>query len=266
MACLALSASGVDPRRWAKGLAWLANIQRGDGSVPATADENSPGWPTSLAVLAWRSERATQDTSYQRHIEPAVAWLLQTRGLRLAPESATMLGHDTTLQGWPWVQDTHSWVEPTSYALLALRATGNACHPRAREGVKLLLNRALPSGGWNYGNTRVFGNALRPFPVTTGIALAALAGEPDASSIKASRAYLTEALSGVRSPLTVGWGLIGLTAWDSRPPQAEDWLARCAARTMAGQPNHLQDALLLLAGAGEVFPTQANVRSPHGSV
>ena len=60
---------------------------------------------------------------------------------------------------------------------MALRAAGRASHPRVREAVRLLCDRALDEGGWNYGNTRVFANTLQPFPATTGIALTALAGE-----------------------------------------------------------------------------------------
>ena len=74
---------------------------------------------------------------------------------------------------------THSWVEPTAINVLALRSADQAGHPRCREAVKLLLDRQLPEGGWNYGNTTVLGHVLRPQVQPTGLALAALAGETD---------------------------------------------------------------------------------------
>ena len=89
------------------------------------------------------------------------------------------VGHDTTLQGWPWVVGTHSWVEPTAISMFALRSAGQAGHPRCREAVKLLLDRQLPAGGWNYGNTTVLGHVLRAQVQPTGLALAALADETD---------------------------------------------------------------------------------------
>jgi hypothetical protein len=85
------------------------------------------------------------------------------------------MGHNGMLVGWPWVSGTHSWVEPTSLALLAMGREGRAGHPRAREGVRVLIDRAIPGGGWNVGNTVVFGTRLRPSPGPSGLALLALA-------------------------------------------------------------------------------------------
>ena len=39
----------------------------------------------------------------------------------------------------------------------------------------MIIDRALPHGGWNYGNKVVFGHELRPQPGPTGMALLALA-------------------------------------------------------------------------------------------
>jgi hypothetical protein len=262
MVCLALDACGVDPKRWAAGLGWLAKVQREDGRVPITAGMTSPAWTTGLAVLAWRGAQASRGFDYERNVEKAVGWLLGVKGMTLHSASAGMLGHDMALAGWPWVRDTHSWVEPTSYAVLALRAVGKADHPRTREAVRLLVDRTLPDGGWNYGNTRVFDKVLRPFPVTSGIALMALAGESSGKHIEQSIAYLERSLERVRSPLSLGWGLLGLTAWRARPGRADDWLAECATRTAKGQPNNLQDALLLLASV----KTSPFIGTPAGAI
>jgi hypothetical protein len=159
-----------------------------------------------------------------------------------------MYDHDTMLVGWPWVGETHSWLEPTGFAVLALRARGEEGHPRVREAVKLISDRALPDGGWNYGNPRVFGKTLHPFPATTGIALAALAGESRSTEVEAGIRYLVTALPRVRAPLSLGWGLIGLQAWDAMPDDAESWMAR-AAKQLAGRPvNPHYLAMLLIAG------------------
>ncbi len=263
LACLALSARGVEPKTWGKGLAWLATVQQEDGSVPVSSGIPGPAWSTGLAVLAWLQAGGQEEGRYAAHIKKATGWLLATRGIRLSPNTE-VYGHDVTLQGWPWVKDMHSWVEPTSYAILALRAVGQAGHPRVREGARVLLDRALPDGGWNYGNKRILANTLRPFPATTGIALSALAGEPSGPATGRSITYLTQVLQGVRTPLTVGWGLIALTAWNARPAAADDWLARSAARAADGQPNTLHDALLLLAGLERCPLAPATPRKTHG--
>jgi hypothetical protein len=153
------------------------------------------------------------------------------------------------LVGWPWVAGTHSWVEPTAYAVLALRAAGKSEHARVREAVELILDRALPEGGWNYGNRRIFDNVLRPFPATTGVALAGLIKEPRDDRIDVAIDYLGRALQRVRAPLSLAWGLIGLRAWKAQPPDAEAWLAQCASRVAEHPAAPQHDALLLLAGS-----------------
>ena len=140
-------------------------------------------------------------------------------------------------------------MEPTAYAILALRAKGYADHPRLREGVELLLDRALPDGGWNYGNTKTLGQILQPFPCTTGIVLTALALEPGNNKIDESIRYLTHELSRIRSPLSLSWGLMGLSAWDARPRQARGWLRESVNRIKDREPNALHAAMILLADA-----------------
>ena len=92
---------------------------------------------------------------------------------------------------WPWVLGTHSWIEPTAFNVLALKAAGRGEHPRTREAVRLLVDRLLPTGGCNYGNTTVLGQQLRPHLAPTGLVLLSLAGEQiNDSRIAKSLAYL----------------------------------------------------------------------------
>ncbi|MEK7757853.1 MAG: hypothetical protein AAB385_11645, partial [Planctomycetota bacterium] len=283
LACLALSARGMEADafqasrspnhssadrriRLIGGLALLARLQRPDGSVSVALNIESPCWPTGLAVLAWSFSDSIADPPsadpnahpptadwgclaaprYRPQTEKAVDWLLHSSGKPIAP-NPTVYGHDTTLRGWSWVENTHAWVEPTAYAILALRGAGKGEHPRVREGIQMVLDRAIPNGGWNYGNPRVYKNTLRPFPGPTGIALTALAGQPSDSRIEAGIAYLSHELRRVRSPMSLGWGLIGLTAWGRRPDEASVWLEECARRALCSAPNAMYDALLLLA-------------------
>ena len=175
LASLALAAEHSSAEHISGALHWLAQRQLADGSVTPTAELDEPKWPTALALLGWMNCGSTHSNKYRNEIDRATDCLLAMKGRAL--KTSPYVDHDVSLIGWPWVQGTHSWVEPTSYAICALRAKGLAEHARVREGVKILLDRALPDGGWNYGNSRVFDNTLRPFPATTGVALVALAGE-----------------------------------------------------------------------------------------
>jgi len=246
LACMALSHTLEARDAVQHGLDWLAHYQRSDGGVPIAADIAAPCWPTGLAVLAWLQPPDAGPSPYHGHVEQAISWLCRTEGLTL-PRNAKVLGHDTTLIGWPWVQGTHSWLEPTAYATWALRQAGLAQHRRTREGVAVLLDRVVEGGGWNYGNRRVYGKALRPFPATTGLVLRALASEPRHEAIDRSIRYLTNELRTVRVPMSLGWGLIGLGAWRACPPESAQWLAECAQRITVNEASPVYEALLLMA-------------------
>jgi len=281
LAALALLAQGraadAEPK-----LRWLAERQAADGSVGITATEAAPGWPTPLAVLAWargtrdgasadRSltkgedsatslSRLPQRPRWSRHIHRATDWLLRTEGKQVPPSGE---GHDTTLIGWPWVDGTHSWVEPTALAILALKATGRGGHPRTREAVRLLLDRLLPDGGCNCGNTVVFGQTLVPQVQPTGLALLALAGEHDPSCrIERSIEYLWRALDEHTTPASLAYGLLGLAAHGRECCMSEEWLAAAAAVALKRQ-SALEMALLLLGAAGPsslLVQPRANLR------
>jgi hypothetical protein len=160
------------------------------------------------------------------------------------------IGHDPTIPGWSWVDGTASWLEPTALAVLALRRAGRDDHPRARDGRRLILDRALPAGGWNYGNTTVFGTELRPQPGPTGLALLALAGPGDRPpAVARALRYLADELPTTRSALALGWGLMGLRAWGEWPDGASAWLAESSHRNLDRPDAAPRLAYLLLASS-----------------
>jgi hypothetical protein len=204
LAILALEASGTEARDLLPLRRLLTRWQSTTGAVLVDPAMPQAYWPTGWAVLAWRNEPALTAPRAR-----AIHFLRVACGTRL-PRSEGQLGHDPTLVGWPWIGGTHSWVQPTSLALLALDAERGDGEDRVAEAVRLLLDRQLPDGGWNYGNTRVFRNTLRPLPEDTGYALAALRPHADARRI--------------RAPAALAWSLLGLAAWGRRPDSAGDWI------------------------------------------
>ncbi len=259
LGALALSAHDHSPDLVHAALSGLAEQQRSDGGVPITDRVSNPRWPTALALLAWvRAGQGVPGNALERARSEAVNYLLRHHGKSL-PRSP-LFGHDPRLVGWSWVDGTHSWVEPTSQAVTALKASGLHEHERVRAGVRLLLDRCLPHGGWNYGNTRVMHNVLRPFPATTGVALTALAGEPRSREVVRSLAYLREVAPSLRAPVSLGWTILGLRVWGSAPTEALEWLERCALEPGRRPPDPVHDALLLLAAAER--PVLADVVDP----
>ena len=232
----------------------LAASQLEDGRVSVSSSDPGSFWPTSLAILAWHGS-----SKYAKHESRATDFLLRTTGKHWEKQENSPLAHDTSIQGWPWMQDTHSWVEPTSLSILALRITGMGEHERIREGVRMLMDRQLPSGGWNHGNTLTFGTEQFPQADCTGIALNALAGEVPKTDVEKSVKYLRTQVTRLRTPLSLGWGILGLAAWGRRPGQATAWLGECLARQdLFGSYDTTLLSLLLIAlegrsGLGSMF-------------
>jgi hypothetical protein len=238
---------------------WLAEQQTASGAVGVRAGESQPGWPTSLAVVAWNVvDRRRWETSVRR----AVDWLLSHRGKSI-PRSEHF-GHNSELVGWAYAENTHSWVEPTALAVLALAAAGRRDEPALGEAVTLLLDRQLPSGGWNYGNTYVLGQLIRPHLQPTGLALLALAAAGVSGSAVAHSVDWLSAQLGPQTPVqSLAWSLLGLRAQGRLPVEADGWLetageallngtkagGRSAAPQASSAPSY-RLALLALAAKG----------------
>jgi hypothetical protein len=227
---------------------WLEAMQQPGGSLGISPALPSPGWSTPYASLLWQTLGG--HTEARRR---AADWLLAQHGDPVSADESSkvkVLGHDPNLIGWSWIAGTHSWLEPTALAIMALAREGLAAHPRALEGVVLLRDRALSHGGWNYGNTTVFGRELRPQPAPTGLALVALSHVPGRDRprcIDRALTYLQRTLVDVRAPSSLGWGVLGLRSWNACPHVADTWLAESWSLHEAARDGTAGLALLLLA-------------------
>jgi hypothetical protein len=162
---------------------FLLHAQNPNGSWPAFAGDDTHGaWVTSLAVMALHDVVPAIPARLQ-----GVHWLVDCTGkesnwfwkwkFRTADRHVRF---DPDKFGWPWFPDTVSWVVPTAFAVLALNQLPCPCGVleqvpfRVERGVEMLLDRACPSGGWNAGNSVVYGAPVAPHPDDTSIALLAL--------------------------------------------------------------------------------------------
>jgi len=154
--------------------------------------------------------------------------LAKQRGIQLGP--STEVVQDNRLQGWPWVPDTFSWVEPTAWCLLAMKrwnASGKApsvAQSRIREGEGVLADRALAGGGWNYGNPLVYGKVLQPFVPTTALALLALRDEPRRTQVVDGLEWLRAHRLSELSASGLAWAAIGLRAFGADVSDLRDRL------------------------------------------
>jgi uncharacterized protein (DUF362 family) len=189
--CLAALALAAEPQRYA------AHVEAGQRAIDAHAQPDGSyrlgrgrpqaAWPTALVLFA-RSALGYPAGELGAAAEKLLT--IQGRVIPADPEVADMQDIDLQLIGWPWAEETFSWVEPTAWACLALRAVGKGGHPRVREGLRLILDRAFDTGGVNYGNRFVLGKRTEPIPGPTALMLLALQGITDEPRIDAAKGYL----------------------------------------------------------------------------
>ena len=203
----------------------LTEDQLKDGRVCVSPNHPEAIWPTPMAVLAWNNASTFQD-----HKTRALDFLLNVAGS----------------DGWPWTANTHTWVQPTALCMISIKVAEAVDQTRIQLAKHMLMNRQLPHGGWNYGSTMVFGQELRPFPETTGAALNALSGQVPHRMIKTSLNYLANEISRLHTPIALGWGLLGLGAWEMRPSSWPDLVKSCLEReTRYGEYDTASLCLLL---------------------
>lgn len=250
--CLALLALPAD--EWTarqRGMQWLMR-RINDAGAMALEDDSEPHWATALALFVF-TELGVANELRTRCAQRLLSW----EGIRVEPDPAIPL--DPGLRGWPWTSGAFSWVEPTAYALLALKRAGYADHPRVAEGERLLLDRICTGGGWNYGNREVLGQTLAPMAHTTAWALLSLQGAAGAEdAVEQGLTVLEREIDRYPSALSLSLAILAFEIW-GRP--LELWAERLRQRQGADgswrQQTHLT-ALSLLAlraatGGGNAF-------------
>ena len=242
-AILAFRAAGIFPEEVGRAQDRLVKSQQPDGRVPLSPDLPKAYWPTPLAVLSWEGI-----SRYESQKKIAVSFLLGAEGSHPPVDKNAPVDHNTALRGWSWTDGAHSWIEPTVLSVMALSAAGYGRHLRTKEAIDLIADRQLPSGGWNYGNRKVFGQELYPMPDMTGIALSALKGRVEERQVANSLAYLTKQVKQLDTPFSLGWGILGLSAWDKTPEEKTKLIMKCLdSKNRYGPDDTVSYCILLLS-------------------
>ncbi|GAB4432918.1 MAG: hypothetical protein Kow002_20630 [Anaerolineales bacterium] len=190
-----------------RALAWLGSLVDPQGRLFLPADD-SPNWATAHLLILLTRLNILPDLR-----EASIRWLLAWKSEYT--ESIEEVVLDATLVGWPWISDTFSWVQPTSYAALALKMAGLGAHARVQEAERLLLDRVCPGGGWNFGNPIVLDQPLDPSLVETAITLLALQNHPaDKAEIADGLRVLEDGLPQIPSSLALSLGILCLLVYD----------------------------------------------------
>lgn len=216
--CFAILAlmDGRDPSTM-PGIRQLLRLQNRDGSWPAFAGDWEGCWTTALGLIT-----VAVAGGHWSSIARAADWLVRTSGreanwlwrwkFKLAD---TRAGIDPDKYGWPWAPGTNSWVIPTAFAVIALKQFA-ACNPsettrrRIRTGIEMLGDRACVGGGWNAGNSVVYGVPLAPRVETTAIAMMALQDERRSQVTLDGLAWLERQAASLTAILSLAWSILSL--------------------------------------------------------
>jgi len=192
-----LALAGEDGSVEQKGLEWLNGRVNEDGAVVLEGDDE-PHWSTAHLAFTL-THLGVMEALRDRTLNALIAW-------EGAPTSADPYGAiklDTSLIGWPWIGKTFSWVEPTSFGLLALKKAGLREHSRVSQAEAVLYDRVCVGGGWNVGNPMVWETAIEAFLPPTAIALLALQDVPRDENIEKGLAFLRDESNRAYSTLSL---------------------------------------------------------------
>jgi len=196
---------------------FLLKSQLSDGGWPAFLGDSEGSWTTALALCTLKS---TGDFTAAR--DKAFRWLYAERGreghwfwrwkFKTADRNVRF---DPDKYGWPWVTGSASWVIPTAFSIIAIEQftvcnRSEESEKRIHLGVEMLLDRACVDGGWNSGNSLVYGVPLRPHVEATAIALLALQDEQRTEMVQKSLSWLRQNAASVDSVSSLAWCILSL--------------------------------------------------------
>jgi hypothetical protein len=175
--------------------------------------------------------------------------LQRVKGTALAP--ARHSRQDNSIQGWSWIADTFSWVEPTAWCLLSLkkwaqRPGERVDARRVDDAERLLIDRSCLSGGWNFGNSNMLGQELKAYVPTTAVALLAMQDRRNHPVVGRSLNYLESAATSERSGTALALALVALRACGRRHETVQAVLQQQLSITME-LGNHVAIAMAVCA-------------------
>jgi len=235
---MALSGTADDAVDWSKfaapHLQWLARTQRADGLLVDAADAPVNFTSNGLAActLAHLYALAPSALAISANLTRLVDALIAVKGISVNDPDPRQ---DNRLQGWPWMADTFSWLEPTALCVLALKKAGKekrGAAARIDEADKLIANRVCEAGGWNYGNASVVGQDLRPYVPTTAIALIATQDRRQSPTVERSVTWLRDARLKEQSATALSLAALALRVYGLPVEDVDARLAEDVDRAM----------------------------------
>jgi hypothetical protein len=263
--CLLALKSREDTAAMVKGLDFLKVCLKESGAVGVNPQDTEGNWMAYAALLAFHDLGAAAEELRLRD------WILsfEDASSRFTPADIKAIAgdyrYDASIRGWPWTLNTTGWVEPTALFIIALSRSGvPLTEKRIKSGVDLILDRKVPSGGWNFGNPYSKSYELEASVMSTALALAALgaASVPESHpAVGAGIRFLVRNLAGDTSTASLAWVLLALNCYPAGAALAPKVSARLAGLQAADgsfRQNLFETALAFLV----LSDTAILVRTP----
>jgi hypothetical protein len=218
-----------------QGRRFLHTLQRPDGLLV------EPGMPG--ANYAWNGLAllALNDRDDGPVVDRIATGVLAARGIQIEGDS-TAVRVDRQLQAWSWTEGTFSWLEPTAWCLLALkvrRVQAPIVAERIRTAEAVIADRVCQPAGWNYGNSQVLTQDLRPYVPTTALALLAMQDKRSEPFVANGVAWLAANALSERATLALALAAIALAVFGKPVDDVLGALDEQVRRTAALENVHL---------------------------
>ena len=213
-------ASRLEPTCWALlALARIENRPADIGVLLKWPTEHQwltdvPGAPANISFNGLAALSLMDQASGATGAMLLARLILSEKGKRL--DQSSVFRQDNSLQAWPWVDGTFSWVEPTCWCLLLtkkLRAQlGAQADERIGVAEAMLRDRACGDGGWNYGSSNVYGQELFPYVSTTALGLIAMQDRRTDRIVTRALQRLESSYASESTPMALALTIIALDA------------------------------------------------------
>lgn len=208
-ACWAALACRADKKSLTLFLKKILEMQNQDGGWSNDPTRMGSDWTTAVVLMTLRVLQAcaakegleieVASEKISEAMKKSVSWLVENRTEKYSPEARVALllwkgpEYDYN-RGWPWTPATFDWVEPTAYALVALRTM------KLEEKLKRIVDFAesylvsvsCPTGGWNCGDRNPLGTVIPADVQFSTLALLALRSKTKEPAIQKSINFLKE--------------------------------------------------------------------------
>jgi hypothetical protein len=236
---------------------YLMNVQNSDGGWTTEPTFGASDWNSALALLSLRvlsdaehSDKNAENSKFRGGLQFLLDHKTEFWTGWATIVVAILKGSDFLKypQGWPWTMNTFHWVEPTSYALLAIKplATDQMKESITRANT-FLLERHCKDGGWNHGDFKSFAVYAGAYPVTTAQALCALQDLPNEPVVKGGLDFLNKIEAEQNTVMAIAWSILARDLYGLNVAQSRMKLAQMQRPDGSFHDNNLLNALAVCA-------------------